>query len=63
MKTKKTPAPRWAGNAMNHEARFARVIEAAGSDPASLILIITMMERIIQERTPRRRKAKRADIY
>jgi hypothetical protein len=57
MQQKKTPAPRRAGT--DHDARFARVVDAAGSDPASLLLMISVMERIIAERRSHRGTARR----
>lgn len=48
MKTKKLPMGH------DHEARFARVRRAMGDDPASLLLMLSVMERIIAERVSRR---------
>jgi hypothetical protein len=63
VKKKKTPAPRRAGTAVDQEARFARILDAAGDDPASLILMISVMGRIIADRDSRRRDGGREEIY
>lgn len=34
----------------DHQARHARVLQTAGDDPASLLLMISVMERIVAER-------------
>lgn len=53
-KAKKT-APQRAGRE-KVEKRFARVMQAVGSDPASLMLAIAIMERVLSR--PRRRSKK-----
>jgi hypothetical protein len=60
---KKMPPPRRGGNGTDHEARLARVLRATGDDPASLVLMISVMERIIAERRPRRSRRVHADSY
>ena len=34
----------------SQDARFARILRAAGDDPATLLMMIAMMERIVAER-------------
>jgi hypothetical protein len=62
VKTKKTPTPQRVGTA-DHQARFARILRAAGDDPASLLLMIAVMERIISERPSRREPTAAVDSY
>lgn len=55
---KTTPDQQLAGTATDQEARFARVVRACGDDPASLLLMISVMERIIADRNLRRQTDK-----
>jgi hypothetical protein len=66
VKAKKTPHQRLGGTgqkALDHEERFARVLDAAGDDPASLMLMISVMERIIADRGSRRKQEGRSNSY
>jgi hypothetical protein len=56
VKKSKTPDQRLAGTETSQNARFARILDAAGDDPETLILMISMMERIAFETRSRRRR-------
>ena len=55
-------APRRAGRDA-HDARFSRVLRSAGDDPASLLLMISIMERIVAERRSRRKRSRPKKTY